>query len=228
MAYNRGVARDEAGNAIGGASVSVFQEGTTTEATIYSDPALTTTISNPITTDASGVYEFWIVAGIYDIQIAATGFTTVTLTDITIGILYGEAYKHEDGFGEALNASTYTAFSSDSWTSGLIAGGAFSHLDGAITYLADATAVCEVNFSGVLDSDANVNVNLAVGVDGVYDTNKAQTSIPTLSATDRTIMLSQLVTLDKDEVVTIGGIAASGTPTIIMQKGTVLTVKVLA
>lgn len=85
MAKHRGVARDEFGNSLSGASVTVYDPDGSTESTLYSDSELATSLENPITTGANGVYEFYVVPGYYDIQVAAAGFTTVTLTNEQIG-----------------------------------------------------------------------------------------------------------------------------------------------
>lgn len=87
MAKYRGVARDEFGNALSGASVTVYDFDTTDEATIYSDVDLATTQANPITLDADGVFVFYIAPGVYDIQVAKSGYTTTTLEDEQIGAI---------------------------------------------------------------------------------------------------------------------------------------------
>jgi hypothetical protein len=89
MSFHRGVARDTLGNALNGASVSVFEPGTTTEASIYSEETLTTSLSNPFETGEDGVYEFYAEPSYYDIQVAKSGFTTVNLSDQVLGSIVG-------------------------------------------------------------------------------------------------------------------------------------------
>lgn len=56
-------------------TVAVYLTGTVTLATIYSDASLTPK-SNPLTATSEGYYEFYIVAGTYDIRFSGTGITT--------------------------------------------------------------------------------------------------------------------------------------------------------
>jgi len=85
MAKYRGVARDEFGNALSGATVTVYEFGTTTESTIYSDTELVTSQENPITVGDDGVFVFYSYPGQYDIQVAKSGFTTITLENELVG-----------------------------------------------------------------------------------------------------------------------------------------------
>lgn len=78
------VVQDLRGNAIIGASVSVFVAGTTTPATIYSDNSLTVK-ANPTITDAKGHYSFYAANGRYDLFVsppAVTGIADYTLSDV--------------------------------------------------------------------------------------------------------------------------------------------------
>lgn len=65
------------------ASVTVYDRGTTTLATIYSDNGVTTT-SNPTTTSLTGRVSFYAADGRYDILISKTGYNTVFITDILL------------------------------------------------------------------------------------------------------------------------------------------------
>lgn len=71
------------GTPLAGASVDVYNTGTTTPATLYSDDGVTST-ANPLTTDASGTFAFYVEDGRYDIRITGTGVTTKLTTDIEI------------------------------------------------------------------------------------------------------------------------------------------------
>ena len=58
-----------------------------TLATIYSDAALTQSLSNPVTTDAAGNYQYCAAPGSYNEQVTSTGgvFAQVNNTPVTIG-----------------------------------------------------------------------------------------------------------------------------------------------
>lgn len=57
-------ARDRNGRLVPGAELTVYTNGTTTKATIYSDEALTTVRANPVVANGSGVFpEIWAEAG---------------------------------------------------------------------------------------------------------------------------------------------------------------------
>jgi hypothetical protein len=63
--------------------VQVLGHVSQTNAVIYSDDGVTIT-GNPLTTDSSGRYQFYVANGRYDIKITATGFTPFTLSDVDI------------------------------------------------------------------------------------------------------------------------------------------------
>lgn len=104
MSYHRGVARDTLGNSLNEASVTVYDAGTTTESTIYSEETLTSPLDNPFSTGEDGVYEFYVDPGFYDIQVAKSGFTTVTLTDQVIGQPFGSAHIDTAGLNSGITA----------------------------------------------------------------------------------------------------------------------------
>ena len=67
-----------------GSTVTVYQAGTTTLATIYADK-INTPKANPFFADASGLWNFYGVPGYYDVQFSGTGIATpYKLTDLTI------------------------------------------------------------------------------------------------------------------------------------------------
>jgi hypothetical protein len=75
---------DNKGNSIKDATVSVYNTGTTTFATIYSDNGVTLK-ANPFTTSSAtaspGAYDFYAANGTYDIVFSKTGYTfTASLT----------------------------------------------------------------------------------------------------------------------------------------------------
>ena len=71
------------GDGIAGASVTVYQQGTLTLATIYSDNGVTTK-ANPTTTDAYGRFSFYAADGRYDLTVSGSGLTTTTQSDILL------------------------------------------------------------------------------------------------------------------------------------------------
>lgn len=79
-----GVVRDAGGFPIKGATVTVSGDGST----LYSEKTLTSTTTNPATTDGNGRFEFYLPIGDYTLTYAAT---TRTLTYTT------DAIKVEDG-----------------------------------------------------------------------------------------------------------------------------------
>lgn len=58
--------QDQNGRAISGATVTVYQSGTATLATLYSDNGVTVK-PNPFTTGIDGIYDFYAADGVYDL-----------------------------------------------------------------------------------------------------------------------------------------------------------------
>jgi len=71
------------GAAVPNPSITVFHQGTGVQATVYSDEG-TTTLSQPFSGDSLGRFWFYAPDGDYDIQVAGTGLTTYTISDVTI------------------------------------------------------------------------------------------------------------------------------------------------
>ena len=76
---------DQFGNAISGASVEVRKESDDSLATIYSDRAGTTPISNPVSTDLLGYFSFFVAGGAYKISTTFGGVTR-TLRYVAVGL----------------------------------------------------------------------------------------------------------------------------------------------
>jgi hypothetical protein len=70
------------GDAIAGAMVEVFNSNGT-YATVYSDNGITVQ-ANPMTTDASGYFDFYVADGRYNITTSGVKITTKTITDVLI------------------------------------------------------------------------------------------------------------------------------------------------
>lgn len=82
--YNNN-AQDSQGNALVTATVTVYAQGTTNKATIYSDNGITPTGTLGVTTtDSLGEFFFYAANGRYDIAISKTGIVTQTLSDIIL------------------------------------------------------------------------------------------------------------------------------------------------
>lgn len=66
MQSHRNAVQNKNGEAVNGATVSIYNSGTATLSTIYSDN-LSTAKTNPITTGSEGEFEFWAANGRYDV-----------------------------------------------------------------------------------------------------------------------------------------------------------------
>jgi hypothetical protein len=88
------------GRPVSNATVSVYNYGTTTLATLYGDSAGGSATSNPITTDSNGAFSFYAADGRYSISIEATGYTTQSVTDILLD---------DPANANAISATTLTA-----------------------------------------------------------------------------------------------------------------------
>lgn len=88
MAKGWGIVQDSQGNAIESCEVKVYLAGTLTLASIFSDSALSVAIdqtNDPVTTDATGHYEFFIASG-SSVKLVGTKETfTFTEDDVDIG-----------------------------------------------------------------------------------------------------------------------------------------------
>jgi hypothetical protein len=107
---------DNKGNAIKDATVSVYNSGTTTFATIYSDNG-TTAKANPFTTsslaNSPGAYDFYAADGVYDIVFNKTGYSfnsiltrRIALFDVTSG---GGGGGGSSQFADLLSGTNITA-----------------------------------------------------------------------------------------------------------------------
>jgi len=193
MAHHRGVARDEYGNSISGATVTVYEAGTTTAATIYSDGTFDTSEDNPFTTGDDGVYEFYADPGLYDIQIAKAGFTTTTLENAIVGQVFCYA-SGASGGAYALATATAEDLTKDdgfdvTWTVHL--GTDFSvddalgiQWDGEVDVVMDI----EVHLRATDATDATSTIQLSVAgtTDGStpYSFTTEAIQVPTVTAGD--------------------------------------------
>lgn len=89
MSGIQSIVRDKAGNAIASSEVSVFDEGTATLSSIFSDPQLTEVQANPFSADSNGFYSFYAAAGLYDLEFKKGGFPTVKLFEVELPLGVG-------------------------------------------------------------------------------------------------------------------------------------------
>ena len=82
MAKHIDVVQDRQGNAIAGASVTVYLTGTLTLATLTDDNDAA--LANPVTTDADGEYEFNVDPGAYDLKVTNAGIVDKTLVGVEV------------------------------------------------------------------------------------------------------------------------------------------------
>lgn len=64
-----GVSRDDSGDLVSGATVTVYLAGTSTPATLYSDRAGASALANPLYSGSDGGFAFHAVDGAYDIKV---------------------------------------------------------------------------------------------------------------------------------------------------------------
>lgn len=71
-----------AGDVRANVDVYVYLAGTTTEATVYSDEAMGSTLTQPLSTGSEGNVPGWLDEGAYDIKVGAeTTVTRINLVD---------------------------------------------------------------------------------------------------------------------------------------------------
>jgi len=165
MAKYRGVARDEFGNALSGASVTVYAPGTTTESTLYSDSNYSTALVNPVIASDTGVFEFYTLPGYYDIQVAKSGFTTQELADEVIGSISGHLIGDTISADDVEVTSTIIdndfGFGGGLWSSGYLGG--FTNVNGTLVYTGNPTIQARVSmFAAVQQSVADRVLNVFI------------------------------------------------------------------
>lgn len=138
MAVLNGVARDDQGNVLETASITVYLTGTTTLATLYEDSDLLVAIPNPVTSDELGEYVLYISSGSYDLVVAKAGYDPNTIEEVEIlGLTggptasHGECYISSDGVTAA--TTSYKAVVATTFADGDLEN--FTHgADGVLTY----------------------------------------------------------------------------------------------
>lgn len=84
------------------ATVTVYAAGTSTLATLYATNSTSTAQTNPLTSSATGLVAFYAPDGRYDITVAKTGFSTVTISDVLLE-------DPADGIIKTISDATITA-----------------------------------------------------------------------------------------------------------------------
>lgn len=92
-AHYQAVVRSKTGKIVPGANVSVFDQGTTTLADLFSDEAATVSIDNPLQADDDGKVDFYVVAGEYDILIQRFDIEDTRFDDVSILELAPSAFS---------------------------------------------------------------------------------------------------------------------------------------
>lgn len=77
------VVLDQSGRPVSGASVNVYQPGTSTPATVYTDETLQTVLTQPITTDSKGHFEFWAL-GRVKVEASKASYTLMSVDDLEL------------------------------------------------------------------------------------------------------------------------------------------------
>ena len=98
-AHYRDTILDRAGNALAGASVTVRQVGTVNAITetMYDDDTGAGVLGNPLTADASGVIDFYLLAPKrVDLYVVAAGYTTITVEDVDVAAPLPVSYPITD------------------------------------------------------------------------------------------------------------------------------------
>lgn len=139
--------QDVKGNAIAGASITVYLYNTLTIATVYLDNGVTPITPGSLTTDSEGEFGFYAANGRYTVSVTATSFTSQQFYDVLLfdpadaGIV---SVKNYGAVGNGVTDDT-TAIQLAINTVGAAGGGSISFPAG--TYLINGTV--QVLFSGV-------------------------------------------------------------------------------
>lgn len=90
-----------------GAQIDVYQKGTTTHVTLYSDAAGTTPLANPFVADVSAYYDFYTPPQRIDVRISGTGITApYTLGDVQPQQTFPQRIYNVGAFGAKFDGAT--------------------------------------------------------------------------------------------------------------------------
>jgi hypothetical protein len=80
----RDIVHDRNGNVLAGVQITVTGAGQSEPATIYTDPGCETVSDNPISSGSTGEFFFYALDGLYDFQMAKSGYTFINPTNVSI------------------------------------------------------------------------------------------------------------------------------------------------
>jgi hypothetical protein len=89
----RDIVHDRNGNVLTGVSVTIVRHGSSSPATIYTDPACETISANPISSGSTGEFIFYAQDGQYDLTFVKSGYTFIDVTNLAIYEPLGENVK---------------------------------------------------------------------------------------------------------------------------------------
>jgi hypothetical protein len=109
MQFRTFFAQDESGNTVSGATISVYEDGTVTLATVYD--SVGAVITNPLTSDSTGKFEFAMPNGRYDMAVVAATknySAKADFFDATQAVIDVEGFSTSasDSANAALNSET--------------------------------------------------------------------------------------------------------------------------
>ncbi|KKL09558.1 hypothetical protein LCGC14_2564660, partial [marine sediment metagenome] len=171
----QGIALDSNGTALASPSVTVYEAGTTTAVTIYSDRAGATAKANPFTGDAAGRWAFYVATGRYDLVFVA-GTTTYTLEDVEVQDLLTHASRHYAGGADPLDPDQIDVTTALS----LIVGPA-SGIQAAIGNLESHLIDFE---SAFVDTLRNVESNIFLVAEQMFANRRFDDGVPQYFGTD--------------------------------------------
>lgn len=158
MAVLNGVARDDQGNVLESASITVYDTGTTDLATLYEDSDLLVTVPNPLASNELGEYVLYIASGSYDLVVAKAGYDPNTIEEVEISGIEGSHHVHGECYisatGVTAATTSYKAVVATTWADGhldLMTHGA----DGVLTYIGAETGHFLVTVVYSITSSAN-------------------------------------------------------------------------
>ena len=70
------------------ATITIYHQGTSTKATIYTTPAGTSQKDNPFQTDALSRFMFYAPAGRYDLEVSGAGITNFKIENVFMDLPY--------------------------------------------------------------------------------------------------------------------------------------------
>jgi hypothetical protein len=159
--------QDTSGNAVGSATLTVYDAGTTDLSSIYSDNGVTPE-SNPFTIETDGEWSFYAADGEYDLQFVKTGYATQTFDDLSLfdraSVI--TALAGVTGF-KFIQSSTPSASAADEW---------WLDTDDGKIYKSTAAGSGSwvLQYQNVLNSASEpviINSTLTVSGDAAFDTD---------------------------------------------------------